>query len=304
MKKTLLSTLLSLVLITHSSLGFAAEQTNEIQNDPFNSSTLNSQQWESLKGKKLFRDGFSIRVATGTINGVPRTVVLMGESHFKTDKVKARAAEVTDKFDLYGVESIDMSQYWGNAKALDVMLDALGLIFKPFLNGSTVYDVHNKVSEAEQTPEKIKNLKEFIQLEKNYHPDIQDNLSVLLLPLTYSTMILSKCSEMACHKWPQVILLQKLSKVPHTAFRAIMAYLILDVVSRLMFDKDQWQDQVFVLSTGILYHRNQNMSDNIIRAFQERDNKQNILVITGAFHQSGIMSHLVDRYNFQEIKLD
>jgi hypothetical protein len=109
---------------------------------------------------------------------------------------------------------------------------------------------------------------------------------------------------MACHKWPQVILLQKLRNIPHSAFKAIMAYLVIDVVSRLLFDKAHWQDNVFVLSTGILYHRNQYMADNIIRSFQDRTDKQNILVITGAFHQSGILSNLVDRYQFQEINLE
>lgn len=303
MKKIILSILISSSIITNGTLALANGQNQETSPSPQNKGTLNLDQWDSIQSKKFFRDGFSIRVATGTVNGIPRTVVLMGESHFKTDAVSSKASTVTDKFDLYGVESVDTSNYWGHAQALSVMLDALKAIFKPFLNGSTVYDVNEKVAEAEQNPENLKKLKEVIQLEKNYQPEIQDNLAVLLLPLTYSTMILTKCSQMACQKWPQVILLQKLKNVPHQAFKAIMAYLMIDIISRLMFDKAEWQDNVFVMSTGILYHRNQYMADSIIRSFQDRTDKQNILVITGAFHQSGIMSNLVDRYQFQEIKL-
>jgi hypothetical protein len=265
--------------------------------------TLNQEQIQVLRGRSFFADGFSIRILSGNVDGISRSVVLMGETHFKTKSVRQKAESVVNAFDLYGTEGVELKQYWGNAKALDYMLEFVNAALGPLLQGSTVNSAYENTAVTDADIE-LQHKREVIELEKNFKPGIQDNLAVLLMPFTFAVTIFGKCIKLSCQTWPSFIMLRKIRNAPVVAVKAVMIYLAVDILSRLMFDEDKWQDNIFIFSTGLLYHRNEFMAENIVEAFMNRPQQQNMLVITGAMHQSGILKILKNEFHFNEIDLD
>jgi hypothetical protein len=266
--------------------------------------TLSKDQIELIQDKSFFKDGFSIRVATGEVDGIKRTVVFMGETHFKTKNVLRKTEVILNKFEMYGTEGVDLEQYWGNAKALNVMLGFIDAILRPIFESSTIHSVEEKAFSKDSQNPNLPPPPVVVELENGYKPGLQDNLAVLLMPLTFAATIVTKCLSVSCQKWPSFLMLQRVRSWPTQITKAIMVYLAIDIFSRLMFDEEKWQDNIFIFSTGILYHRNEYMTESVIKGFQANPEKQNILVITGAMHQSGMMKLLKNQYQFNEVNID
>jgi len=62
---------------------------------------------------KAMKDDYAVQVFTKDVNGRPRTLVLMGETHIKNKTSAAVGREVINNFDYVGVEGFDSEKTWG-----------------------------------------------------------------------------------------------------------------------------------------------------------------------------------------------
>lgn len=269
--------------------------------DPQPPTTLTDKQIELIQGKSFFLDGYNIRVASGEVDGIPRTVVFLGETHFKTKAALKETEEILNQFDMYGTEGVELDKYWGKGLGLNYLITFINFFYKKVFEGSTVHVAENK---KETQSKKGVTRPIIVELEKNYDPPFQDNMAVLLMPFSFAAAMANKCIALACTTWPSFALLSRLRGFPNQVTKALVIYVAIDIMSRLLFDEAKWQDNIFIFSTGLLYNRNAFMSENIIKGFQAHPEKQNILVVAGFAHQSGIMKTLKDKFNFKEVEID
>lgn len=302
-------------LTTHSQLAIAKTNADDgyvvsysDQETLNQEATLSGRQVQSLRNKGFSIDGFSVRpstffvrIASGVVNGTERTVVFLGETHFKTETGSKDMDAIVKQFDFFGVEGLDPDKYWGQAKAFEYLLAPIHKVMSFFTDDSTINSTYEKVdTDSESKSEK---LSEVVELERNSEPGIQGNLAILLMPATVLISLTNDCARNACYRWPQFKILSRLRTVTGQLTRAILAYVALDIISRSFFGQDEWQDNVFILSTGIVYHRNEAMAESIIRSLQERPDRKNMLVVTGFLHTSGMMTLLKEKYGFREVRL-
>lgn len=93
---------------------------------------------------------FDIQVYAGSVEGQSRTVVFLGETHYKGEKDAVIGQRIIKQFQYYGLEGVDLSKYWGG-KAMSIALDAIGFMFKMFTfgkknRGSTINDAAARAS--------------------------------------------------------------------------------------------------------------------------------------------------------------
>lgn len=321
--------------------------------DPAWVNTLNQAQENALhRPHSFFRDGYSLRVLTGKVNGQNKTVILLGESHFKTEAASHKIDELSREFDFIGTEGWKDEKYWGITQKMGKLQDKLTSALNTFLDESSVYAVQDRVKREKayeifekiltdlkvhgHLPEfdKIKNLKldslgykfsvaelkeiydkvnsskvnvepksqtQIIGLEDHFQPTTKDNLAILMLPLLAGTTLANLCLKKACYLWPEFAILARLRGILSPISKAYIAYLAVDLLSKLIFEDDDWSSRVFILSGSLVSHRNLEMSDEIIQAFKDHPEKKNMLVITGAIHSYGLLRRLEKKYDFHEV---
>lgn len=71
--------------------------------------------WNREKAAALYvanSGDYDVRVLSGIIEGHPKTVVILGETHVKNEIEKQRGKEVVRYFAFRGLEGADLSKYW------------------------------------------------------------------------------------------------------------------------------------------------------------------------------------------------
>lgn len=125
-----------------------------------NSFSLTEKQKDLLKNRSLWKDGFVLRVLQGPVGGEPKTVVLLGESHFKSESSATKAQAIINEFNFYGLEGIDAKEYWGRGEVFGHFLDSFHFVLGQFLSESSVNDVYSAEDEgfeAEKVCRRIQN---------------------------------------------------------------------------------------------------------------------------------------------------
>jgi hypothetical protein len=111
--------------------------------------TLESLGLTATQGQKIHEadesSHFKVKVYRGIVGGIPRTIVMLGESHYKNENDSELGKRVVQEFNHIGLEGVQVDQYWGGKYLLSPMLDGIQWMFKFFSagkinKGSTIGD--------------------------------------------------------------------------------------------------------------------------------------------------------------------
>lgn len=270
---------------------------NNIPKNPL----LSKSQKIALNRATLESNHYTWRAYSGTVSGQPKTVVILGEGHVKSEKDSNLGKEVMREFEAYGLEGAEFSKLWGN-KLLETSME-LSLSFVHWAapsqtsHQSTIYDALEwAASENANHPEnsKLKPIQVF-HLEEGHEPSIGEHIESLILPILSLAQIAYVAEQIG-----EAISSKQIEDAlePLGTLGAFFAayYGTLAVISKTPPPTQlvSWME--------LVKNRDRTMTRKTIQALEQNADQKPLLVIVGMGHVEGIGKLLQDDFNFKEIQ--
>lgn len=239
---------------------------------------------------------YLLRVMDGAVNGQPRLVVFLGESHRKSAEASALGKEVLAQFENRGVEGANLGAYWIGRPlrwTLKVM-DWVGpwlLGLKDHVKGSTIEDAVETQGTA-------------YWLEHDHRPTVRENLLATLFPAGMGyclvkmghTLLASSASLVASGGTDTQAYVSLGTLVGTVWFMNWALKRGFNPFRPVFWAIEQYFDHAF--GRG----RNQTMVRNIVAVFKKYEEVPVMLVIVGRSHVDGMAKLLEEQHGFKTVE--
>ncbi|MFK0570588.1 hypothetical protein [Endozoicomonas sp.] len=269
---------------------------------------------ERINTLQRARDGeYRVRLLSGDVSGVQRVAVVVGESVYKTYSVAGTGRKLASLFSFRGLEGIQFSNNWNALAALPSLIAILpihivvtlgNLLVEKELN-PVFFSVQKKSSETDDlitvVPGNTRKAKTVNILLEDGSNDIVTIAGFSYLPLVLGfemALIFSDPGNHILHGFVgDTVLFHSMAQVVHFLYK---------YSSNVFFDSESstFSPYLFPFSYWINDYRNEQMVENIIKAFRTRPEESMMLTIIEYFREPGVSRLLMDNYGFNDVTED
>lgn len=244
---------------------------------------------------------YKIAVLSGQINGMQKTVVLLGEAHVKNEEAKGAGRSVVKQFPLRGLEGASVAITWGG-KALEWTVSTAYAFNKMFSLGKRKHSstIDDAIETAEEDP-----LRKFINipLEKGHTPDLAENMQSIILPAQMFTCGAAFCGDVLHYLEPGNAVSTVTTPLVWIVAGVGLSQTWAAKILRPRFKDQKWFKFVFAVNYGLINARDKTMVNNVYNALFEYKEEKAILVIVGKDHVDGMRDLLRDQFGFADVPL-
>jgi len=242
---------------------------------------------------------YVVRISTGTIAGVPRIVVLLGERHAKSPSAARIGERVLDAFDVRGIEGVDFSRYWA-APILEPVYDrSYARLVERMGGGSTCEAAWERAPDPGGTP-----ARRVVELEADHRPGLREQWDAAM---TAAGILTANCHGLlgGCAAALGLMVLPEPVRgacvgaaLSGAALWALFRGFGPGAAERSLLGRTYGAWRRYLERSGIVGGRNVTMAAAIARAFSDDPALRVILVIVGRAHVDGLARLLREDQGF------